>query len=129
MTNNDRNPRFLEDSGNDNFPSELIKASETFEAALSNCVFRDEAQKNAVILLAEHLKMFNMVDELNGLTNFLNASVSVGGYSRVLATSAHIGLLHPSTLGVKLNKEGEKAWAEAAISHKQLKDEGNHHEE
>ena len=110
------------------FPSELIKANANFETALANCCLRDEEQRNACVVYKAQLEMFGMVEEINDLVNFLNGSVSIGGYSRVLAASSHIGMLHPSALGVKLNKEGQEAWAMAAMQH-QLKREKREQEE
>lgn len=116
----------LTDAAESYFPSELMKASAGFEAALANCNLRDEEQRNAVIALAHQFNMFNMTKGLQDLTNFLNGSISIGGYSRVLAVSAHNKVLYPSALGVKLTKEGEKAWAGAALEHKRR---SNHQEE
>lgn len=113
----------LGDAGENYFPSELMRANETFEAALANCVIRDEEQRNAIITLAAQFRMFDMTDGLQDLINFLNGSISIGGYSRVLSVSAHNKVLYPSALGVKLSKEGEKAWAGAALEHKRRYDQ------
>ncbi len=104
------------------FPSRLIQANKNFETALANCVIRDEEHRNAIIIYVAQLRLFNMAAEIQDVTNFLNGSISIGGFGRVIAASSHIGMLHPSTLGVKLHKEGEKAWAEAAMYNKRGRD-------
>lgn len=109
------------------FPTRLIEANKSFKDALANCNIRDEQQRNAIIVYHAQLVMFELTEEIEELTNILNASLSIGGYGRVLAASSHIGMLHPSTLGVKLSKEGEQAWAMAAMGNKRNRD--NHSKE
>jgi len=108
----------LGDVRDSDFPSELMKANANFEEAVANTIFRDDIQHRDCILYHAWLTMMNLVEEIQEVTNFLNGRISIGGYSRVLAASAHIGMLHPSSLGVKLSKEGEKAWAETAAANR-----------
>ena len=112
-------------------PSELIKANATFQAALANCNFRDQQHLHDACLYVAWLTENELLDEIQNVTNALNGSISIGGYSRVLAASSHVGMIHPSSLGVKLSKEGEKAWAEATVNHKRDRDNDgdNHHED
>jgi hypothetical protein len=117
-----KSPGMFGDIRDSDFPSELIKANASFKAAMANCVFRDENQRNVCVLYHAQLELFEMTDEINDMVDFMNGSVSIGGYSRVLAVSAHTGLVNPSTLGVKLSKEGEAAWAAAAMNNKARRD-------
>lgn len=107
------------------FPAHLIESNKDFQAALANCNFRDEEERNLAVIYYNTCKLFGLTDEMQAIIDKLNGSISIGGYSRVLAASSHIGMLHPSALGVKLNKEGEKAWAAAAWDTKRTRDE-NH---
>lgn len=95
------------------FPEAMLKASEDFRSALANCYIKDEDQRNSIILYAAQLTMFDMVDELEDLTNFLIASISINMTSRAQALQAHVGMFFPSTSGMKVGKEEMKYMKEA----------------
>lgn len=88
---------------------EFITAAKNFTEALARGIFRDEAQKNAVIIYNSHLKMFDMLDELDDLTNFLVGTCSIGGYNRSASIMDDTGIYTPAGLGIKDSKEHEKA--------------------
>ena len=94
-------------------PAEMIKSNEDFHDALANCWLRDEEQRNLVILYASQLKMFDMTEELEDLTNYLNASISINMASRAQALQGHVGMFFPSTSGMKVGKDELKFMAEA----------------
>ena len=99
--------------GSTQLPQEFITIGKTFEEALGRAVLRDDKQKNAVILYKAQLEMFDLEDEIQDLTNWLNASAAVGGYNRLQAIMAHVGIVIPEAAGVKLSKQGSKEFIEA----------------
>jgi len=106
----------LESSRDGNFPSSLIKANADFFSALANSSIRDEGQRNDIIDYSAQLRMFEMVEELEDLTNFLNASLSINMASRAQAAQAHSMIWFPQTSGMRLSKDEIKAYSEANIT-------------
>ncbi len=93
-------------------PQEFITIGQSFEEALGRCVLRDDDQKNCVIIYKAQLEMFDMWEEIQDLTNWLNASAAVGGFNRSLAAMTHTGIIVSEGLGIKISKESQKALAE-----------------
>lgn len=99
--------------GSSQLPQEFITIGATFEEALGRCVFRDEQQRNDVNIYKDQLEMFDMTDEIESLTNWLNGSLGIGGYNRSLAAMTHAGVIIPELAGIKLSKQGSKEYIEA----------------
>jgi len=99
--------------GQSQLPQEFITIGENFEEALGRCTLRDDRQKNAVIIYKAQLEMFKMYDEIQDLTNWLNASSAVGGYNKSLAAMTYTGIYVPEGAGIKLSKQGSKEFMEA----------------
>ena len=95
-------------------PQEFITIGKSFEEALGRCVIRDEAQKNAIIIYKAQLEMFDMRNEIQDLTNWLNASCAVGGFNRSLAAMTHdmVYVVEGTGANIKINKESQKALME-----------------
>ena len=93
-------------------PQEFITVGRTFEEALGRAVLRDDKQKNDVILYAAQLRMFEMWDELDDLTAWLNASAAVGGFNRSLAAMTYTGIFVAEGAGIKMDKETTKSLME-----------------
>ncbi len=120
--------------GQTQLPQEFITIGKNFEEALGRCVLRDDEQKNAVIIYKAQLEMFEMWDEIQDLTNFLNASAAVGGFNRSLAAMAHTGIYVPEGAGIKVSKENQKALMEmqkqrAIARNRDNNDRDNGHEQ
>ncbi len=98
--------------GSSQLPQEFITIGKSFEEALGRCVLRDDAQKNAVIIYKAQLEMFGMWDEIQDLTNWLNASAAVGGFNRSLAAMTYTHIYVPEGAGIKVSKENQKALME-----------------
>lgn len=98
--------------GQTQLPQEFITIGKDFEEALGRCTLRDDVQKNAVIIYKAQLELFEMWDEIQDLTNWLNASSAVGGFNKSLAVMAHTGIFVPEGAGIKLSKETQKAFME-----------------
>lgn len=98
--------------GQSQLPQEFITIGKSFEEALGRCVIRDERLKNAIILYKAQLELFDMDDEIQDLTNLLNAGAAVGGFNRSLAAMAHTMIYVPEGAGVKVSKETQKALTE-----------------
>ncbi len=102
-------------------PIEFITIGKSFEEALGRCVLRDDEQKNAVIIYKAQLEMFDMYEEIQNLTNWLNASAAVGGFNRSLAAMTYSQIYVPEGAGIKVSKENQKALMEMqkqrAIAH------------
>ena len=98
--------------GQTQLPQEFITIGKSFEDALGRCVLRDERQKNAVIIYKAQLEMFDMYEEIQDLTNWLNASAAVGGFNRSLAAMTHTGIYVPEGAGIKVSKENQRALME-----------------
>ncbi len=102
-------------------PIEFITIGKSFEEALGRCVLRDDEQKNAVIIYKAQLEMFDMYEEIQDLTNWLNASAAVGGFNRSLAAMTYSQIYVPEGAGIKVSKENQKALMEMqkqrAIAH------------
>ena len=98
--------------GQTQLPQEFITIGKNFEEALGRCVLRDDEQKNAVIVYKAQLEMFGMWDEIDDLTNWLNASAAVGGYNRSLAAMTHTMIFSPEGAGIKINKDSQRALLE-----------------
>lgn len=98
--------------GHAQLPQEFITIGKNFEEALGRCVLRDDEQKNAIIIYKAQLEMFGLLNEIQDLTNWLNASAAVGGYNRSLAAMSHTGIYVPEGAGIKISKENQKALME-----------------
>jgi hypothetical protein len=99
----------LKIAGQGHLAEEFLKAAKDFETALGKCVFRDEAQKNAVCIYKAHLEMFDMVTEIEDLVNWLNGTCAIGGLNRSAAIMDDTGIYTPAGLGIKGGKDNEKA--------------------
>jgi hypothetical protein len=99
-------------AGQSQLPQEFITIGKSFEEALGRCVLRDDAQKNAVIIYKAQLELFEMWDEIQDLTNWLNASAAVGGFNRSLAAMTYTQIYVPEGAGIKVSKENQKALME-----------------
>jgi hypothetical protein len=99
--------------GSTQLPQEFITIGKSFEEALGRAVLRDDKQKNAIILYKAQMEMFDLDVETQDLTNWLNASAAVGGYNRLQAIMAHVGIVIPEAAGVRLSKQGSKEFIEA----------------
>jgi hypothetical protein len=99
----------LKIAGQGRLAEQFITAGKEFHDSMARCVFRDEAQKNAVVIYKSHLDMFEMTDEESDLVNWLNGTTAVGGYNRSAAIMDDTGQFTPSGLGIKDTKEHEKA--------------------
>ncbi len=102
-------------------PIEFITIGKSFEEALGRCVLRDDEQKNAVIIYKAQLEMFDMYEEIQNLTNWLNAYAAVGSSNRSLAAMTYSQIYVPEGAGIKVSKENQKALMEMqkqrAIAH------------
>lgn len=99
-------------TGDGSFPSALLKANEDFHTALANSYIRDEVQRNAIVIYASQLKLFDMVDELEDLVNFLNGGLSINMAGRAQGLQAHVGMVFPSISGMKVGKDELKYMGE-----------------
>ncbi len=91
---------------------EFITIGRSFEEALGRCTLRDDEQKNAIIIYKAQLEIFEMDDEIQDLTNLLNASAAVGGYNRSLASMTETRIYVPEGAGIKMDKGTQKALME-----------------
>lgn len=91
---------------------EFITTGESFNEALGRCTIRDDEQKNAVIIYKAQLALFGMLEEIEDLTNWLNAGSAVGGFNRSLAAMVATGIYVPEGAGIKISKENQKALME-----------------
>jgi len=91
---------------------EFITVGKSFEEALGRCVIRDDEQKNAIIIYKAQLEMFDMIEEVKDLTNWLNAASAVGGYNRSLSAMVGTNIFVAEGAGIKLSKENQKALME-----------------
>ena len=91
---------------------EFITVGKSFEEALGRCVIRDDEQKNAIIIYKAQLGMFDMVEEVQDLTNLLNAASAVGGFNRSLSAMVGTQIFVAEGAGIKLSKENQKALME-----------------
>jgi len=98
--------------GQGQLPQEFITIGHSFEEALGRCTIRDDAQKNAIIVYKAQLELFEMWDEIQDLTNWLNASSAVGGFNKSLAAMTHTMVYIPEGAGIKLDKDSKKALME-----------------
>lgn len=62
---------------------------------LMRCVFRDENERNAVLIFERKCEEFGLDDYLDMLTHWLAASVSVAGRSRKEVLQATAGIIVP----------------------------------
>jgi len=118
----------IEIEGQSNLAKEFITIGQSFEEALGRCVLRDDEQKNAIVIYKAQLEMFGMWDEIDDLTNFLNASAAVGGFNRSLAAMTETGIYVADGAGIKLGKESQKALMELQkykAMQRQDRDNGN----
>lgn len=93
-------------------PQEFITVGRGFDEALGRAVLRDDRQRNAIILYKAQLEMFEMWDEINDLTSWLNASAAVGGYNRSLAAMTYTGIYVPEGAGINMDKDTKKSLME-----------------
>jgi hypothetical protein len=91
---------------------EFITIGRSFEEALGRCTIRDDEQRNAIIIYKAQLELFDMWDEIDDLTNWLNASAAVGGYNRSLASMTETRIYVPEGAGIKMDKNTHKALME-----------------
>jgi len=91
---------------------EFITVGKSFEEALGRCSIRDDEQRNAIIIYKAQLDLFEMVDEVEDLTNWVNAGSAVGGFNRSLAAMVGTGIYYPVGAGIKVGKEDQKALME-----------------
>ena len=99
--------------GQSQLPQEFITVGKTFEEALGRCTIRDERLKNAIIIYKAQLQMFGMNDEIQHLTDLLNAASAVGGINRSLAAMSYIGIYVTEGAGIQLSKQGSKEYIAA----------------
>ena len=89
-------------------PHEFITGGKTFDEALGKCIFRDEAQKNAVIMWKAKLEEFHNEAGIQMIIDLLNGSRGVGGINNSLASMAHTMIYLPEGAGIKVGKNAEK---------------------
>ena len=94
--------------GSSPLAKEFIEVGKSFEEALGRCVIIDQNQQNLIILYKAQLDMFELWDEVRDLTNWLNASIAVGGFNRSLAAMVATNIYVPEGAGIKLSKESVK---------------------
>jgi hypothetical protein len=92
--------------GDTQLPREFITVGKDFDDALGRTNLLDDNQLNDVIAYKSQLMEFDMYDELEDLTSWLNGRPAVGGYNRNQALMAHIGIAVPEAFGTKLSKQG-----------------------
>ncbi len=98
--------------GQGQLPQEFITIGRTFEEALGRCKIRDDIQRNAIIIYKAQLEMFEMWEEIQDLTNWLNASAAVGGFNRSLAAMTYTGIFVPDGAGIEMDKTSKKTLME-----------------
>lgn len=111
---------------------EFITIGRSFEEALGRCTIRDDIQRNAIIIYKAQLELFEMWEEIQDLTNWLNASAAVGGYNRSLASMTETRIYVPEGAGIKMDKNSQKALLEmqkVRASGKQQSEEKESHNE
>jgi len=91
---------------------EFITVGKSFEEALGRCSIRDDEQRNAIIIYKAQLDLFGMNNEVQDLTNWVNAGSAVGGFNRSLAAMVGTGIYYPVGAGIKVGKEDQKALME-----------------
>ena len=91
---------------------EFLSIGRDFDEALGRCVLRDDNQRNAIILYKAQLEMFELWEEIQELTSWLNASAAVGGFNRSLAAMTETGIFIAEGAGIKLSKENAKMLTE-----------------
>ena len=91
--------------GQGQLPQEFITIGNSFDEALGRCVLRDDDQKNAVIIYKAQLELFEMNDEIDHLTAWLNASAAVGGINRKQAGMTYTGIWVPDDLNKNAAKQ------------------------
>ena len=91
---------------------EFITVGKSFEEALGRCSIRDDEQRNAIIIYKAQLDLFDMTNEVQDLTNWINAGSAVGGFNRSLAAMVGTGIYFPVGAGIKVGKEDQKALME-----------------
>ena len=105
----------LSATGDGSFPASLLKANEDFHSAIANSYIRDEEQRNNIEVYASQLCMFEMTEELEDPTNFLNGGLSINMAARAQGLQAHVGMVFPSISGMKVSKDEMKAMAQANV--------------
>lgn len=95
-----------------NLAKEFLEVGKDFDEALGRCVILDHDQRNDIILYKSQLEMFDMWDEIQHLTSWLNASAAVGGFNRSLAAMTEVGIFMAEGAGVHISKENQKVLAE-----------------
>lgn len=98
--------------GSKELPGEFITVGKSFSEALGRASILDERQRNAIIIYKAQLEMFEMNNELNDLTDWVNASIAIGGINRSLAAMAYTGIYTPDGAGIKLDKDSKKVLIE-----------------
>jgi len=91
---------------------EFITVGKSFEEALGRCSIRDDEQRNAIIIYKAQLDLFDMTNEVQDLTNWINAGSAIGGFNRSLAAMVGTGIYYPVGAGIKVGKEDQKALME-----------------
>jgi hypothetical protein len=72
---------------------ELLHTGKGYEDLLMRTVFRDDNQRNAVITYLYKCEKFHMQTHIDMMLNWLAASPSVGGRSRLEFLQAHTGII------------------------------------
>jgi len=67
----------------------------------------------AIVIYAAQLRMFEMTEELEDVTNFLNGGLSINMAARAQGLQAHVGMVFPSISGMKVSKDEMRFMAEA----------------
>ncbi len=72
---------------------EFVHTGKTYEDLLMRTVFRDDNQRNAVITFIHKCEKFGLEDKIDMMLNWLAASPSVGGRSRLELLQATTGII------------------------------------
>jgi hypothetical protein len=72
---------------------EFVHIGKTYEDLLMRTVFRDDNQRNAVITFIHKCEKFGLQDKIDMMLNWLAASPSVGGRSRLELLQATTGII------------------------------------
>jgi hypothetical protein len=91
---------------------ELLHIGKSYEDLLMRTVFRDDNQRNAVITYVYKCEKFHMQAHIDMMLNWMAASPSVGGRSRLEFLQAHTGIiatdLNPSARHMRYQGKGRE---------------------
>jgi hypothetical protein len=118
--------RLMDSAG---IPREFITVGKDFDEALGRTTILDDNQLNDIIAYKAQLVEQELWEELADLVSWLNGRPAIGGYNRLYSLMAHIGILSPEALGVRLSKEGAESLRKAqdARDHQQKKQDAEQH--